>query len=193
MIKNPVKGRVKTRLAAEAGEDYALRVYQALLDRTRKICLEVDAVRYLLYSDWIETQDGWSDSDFHKRRQRGSDLGTRMQSAFAEALEQHDQAVIIGSDNAQLNTRILDRAFEDLEHKEAVIGPAPDGGYYLLGLRKVYPLLFESMPWSTDQVYPQTIERFHKLGLQWAALPECADIDYLSDWQQHGWPLEEKG
>ena len=108
-IKNPEKGKVKTRLAKTVGDDQALAIYKALLEHTRTLTLPVDATRFLFYSNQINQEDNWSSKNFQKEVQNNGDLGDRMKAAFAKAFEQHDQVLIIGSDCASLTSEILKR------------------------------------------------------------------------------------
>lgn len=190
-VKNPVKGRVKTRIALTAGPDKALDIYLALQQRTRQTSLAVPAERYLYYSDWIATDDEWPSAHFHKRLQSKGDLGARMHEALAEALTLPKKAILIGSDIPLLTPGIIAEAFHQLDHHDLVIGPAGDGGYYLIGLTRPAPELFNGMAWSTPSVFEETIRRAEALGLSWFAGPELPDIDYLEDWEKYGWPLTE--
>lgn len=189
-VRNPELGKVKTRLARDTGDEQALRIYLALLAHTRQAALAVDAHRYLFYSNFIDREDDWPNSDFVKHLQPSGDLGRRMLQAFELALQQHHKAVIIGSDCPQLSSELIQQAFSKLDQHEVVIGPAEDGGYYLLGMQKVYPELFLDMTWSTANVLTQTTARLKQSNTSYALLDTLSDIDYLADWQQHGWPLD---
>lgn len=188
-IKNPVKGRVKTRLAKDADEDYALKVYLELQNYTRDVSLKTDATRYLYYSSHIQGVDLWDPLLFNKRLQSNGDLGERMRNAFAEILTFHEKVIIIGSDCIQLDSEILNSAFVLLDEYDIVLGPAIDGGYYLLGVKEYPPDIFTSMPWSTGMVLDKTIERILKAGKSCRLLQELSDIDYLEDWERYGYEL----
>jgi len=123
-IKNPVKGKVKTRLAKTAGDDKALKIYRELLRHTRAIACRINAHRYLFYSQHINTEDEWPASQFKKALQAGGDLGAKMSSAFRQVLNEHNKAVIIGSDCASLTAAIVSEAFRLLDHYDVVMGPA---------------------------------------------------------------------
>jgi uncharacterized protein len=133
-IKNPVKGRVKTRLAAAVGDERALNIYMALLEHTRQVAMACEADRWLFYSHTVEKNDGWPGDLFRKFGQEGDDLGARMENAFAAALKEYPKAVLIGSDIASLTPEIVGEAFRQLDEFPFVVGPAIDGGYYLLGM-----------------------------------------------------------
>lgn len=189
-VKNPQKGKVKTRLAKTMGEDQALRIYRALLEHTRQICESTEAKRYLYYSHFIDRKDKWSDEYFHKALQPEGDLGQRMTTAFREVLEQQDKVIIIGSDCASLRQEIIEQAFKLLETHDFVLGPALDGGYYLLGMKKLLPDIFENMPWSTEEVADITRQRIRSNGYSLAEVDTLSDIDYEADWAQYGWQLD---
>ena len=188
-IKNPEKGKVKTRLAKEVGADKALAIYRALLAHTRKIALAVPTQRFLFYSEYIDEKDGWSDKDFIKLLQIDANLGAKMANAFQQVLAQYKKAVIIGSDCASLTPEIVQKAFDKLETFPFVIGPAMDGGYYLLGMKKFRPEIFEQIEWSTASVLSSTIQRIESLEKKYYLLPELSDIDHKADWDKFGWTI----
>lgn len=188
-IKNPRRGKVKTRLARTVGDDQALAIYRALLAHTRQVALALEVDRLLFYSEQVDYEDEWPAASFRKFAQRGDDLGQRMHTAFQLALKTYHHAVLIGSDCASLTPAILQEAFDQLAFHDYVIGPAHDGGYYLIGMREPSPALFEHMPWSTPQVLSLTLARIAALGKSCYHLPVLSDIDTEQDWLQHGWPL----
>lgn len=189
-IKNPTLGKVKTRLASTVGEERALQIYLALLQHTRRIAQSLPVHRQLFYSDYIDLADEWPLVDFEKRMQAPGSLGERMAQAFQEAFVQADRVVIIGSDCASLSKEVVTTAFDLLHHHDFVIGPALDGGYYLLGMRSFFPEVFEKIAWSTVEVFPATLERIKALGKTHALLPTLSDIDYEEDWAKYGWALD---
>lgn len=188
-VKNPILGQVKTRLAAELGDEKALKIYHALLHYTRQISSQVSAKRYLYYADEIKENDAWSPKDFSKKVQSGKDLGARMSQAFAEVAE--EKKVIIGSDCPQLLSEDIEAAFHFLEQYDLVIGPANDGGYYLLGMKEVHQPLFEQMEWSTEVVFHETLNRAKVANLKVKVLRELVDLDTLDDLKETGFNLEE--
>jgi len=189
-IKNPEKGKVKTRLARTVGDEQALRIYYVLLGHTRKVALAVSAHRFLFYSQFIDAEDAWPSKNFQKRVQEGSDLGVRMDHAFTTVLDAHSKAVIIGSDCASLRSEIVERAFSELDRHDFVMGPATDGGYYLLGMKAPAPYVFSNMEWSVKTVASETLRRIKEHGQSCFLLPELSDIDHAEDWQKYGWELE---
>ena len=181
LIRNPVLGCVKTRLAAEIGNFNALNVYRSLLSYTRNITNNIDSSRLLFYSDFIDFNDDWEDGIYQKYLQSGNDFGEKMLNAFNIALTQHELVVIIGSDCFELNSEIIELAFKKLKDFDVVIGPAKDGGYYLMGLKRVYPELFQGKSWSTDSVLSETIDTLKELDLTYHLLPLLGDIDTLQE------------
>lgn len=182
-IKNPQKGRVKTRLAQSVGEERALEIYKKLLDHTRKVARDVAVNKQVWYSQFIPENDAWDKAQFEKKLQRGGNLGERMQNAFREAFtEDYSKVVIIGSDCAEITAEIIDQAYRKLEDYDLVVGPSADGGYYLLGMNHFYPELFDDIAWSTSDVLSATLEKAAKLNLSSALLPKLNDVDNRKDW-----------
>ncbi|MFX1457537.1 MAG: TIGR04282 family arsenosugar biosynthesis glycosyltransferase [Promethearchaeota archaeon] len=184
LLRNPQLGCVKTRLAAEIGDEGALRVYNALLEHTRLITSEIDSSRLLFYSNFIDNNDSWDEKLYTKFLQEGNSFGIRMCRAFKAAFKEHDKAVIIGSDCIELTSDIIEDAFNKLNKFEVVIGPAKDGGYYLLGLKKIYPELFFNKTWSTPNVFADTLEDINNLGINHYLLPVLSDIDNFEDFKK---------
>ncbi len=181
-IKNPELGQVKTRLAAKIGQPAALAVYHKLLQHTREVVQEIPFQRYLFYSKYVPEQDEWPPHQFIKLIQEGSDLGDRMQRAFQEVLSRgHEKAIIIGSDCPQLQTQHLLAAETALDTHNFAIGPAQDGGYYLLGLKQIVPQIFANKPWSSSQVRSLTLQDLVQKQQSYSLLEELSDIDQLED------------
>jgi len=180
--RNPELGKVKTRLAATVGDAKALAIYLKLASHTRAITSELDCDRVVYYSDYIDTEDAWPNNDFAKHLQRGSDLGARMEYAFQRAfMDGYERISIIGTDCFELTTKIIANAFESLGTKDTVIGPAVDGGYYLLGMNRFIPELFRGKEWSTNTVCKDTINDFTRLAINYYQLPTLRDVDTESD------------
>ena len=108
-IKNPVPGKVKTRIASESGDSAALDIYKSLMEHTRLMTLGVDATRMLFYSDRVERNDSWPEKKFSKNVQLGEDLGTRMLNAIRQASE-YDKKILIGSDCPGITPQIIEQA-----------------------------------------------------------------------------------
>lgn len=183
-IRNPQLGKVKTRLARTVGDTEALRVYQILLEKTRVAAQGVQAERWLFYSDFVEKNDAWPEADFSKKKQADGDLGQRMEQAFRTAFEAGaSKAVIIGSDCPELTGEMLQKAFDALDEADFVLGPAPDGGYYLLGMKRLEPAVFRGIEWSTERVRTLTLEKIRAAGKSCTLLPELSDVDTETDWR----------
>lgn len=184
-VRSPKLGKVKTRLAKAVGDQEALSIYIRLLTHTREVAEQVDATRHLFYSDEI-IEDEWSTDYFQKALQADGDLGVKMQHAMSTALKTSNKAIIIGSDCAQLNSSLIVSAYEALDQHDVVIGPTYDGGYYLLGVKKVHKELFEDMTWSVESVFDETVRRITNKGLSYSTLDKLSDIDYKEDWDKYG-------
>ena len=181
--KNEVFGKVKTRLAATTGKEKALSVYKSLVEHTNGITRVLPLQKKLYYSDFIEQNDTWENEVFEKNLQQGTDLGTRMYNAFDKVFEEgYEDAAIIGTDCMELSSGIIMKAFEYLIFFDIVIGPAKDGGYYLLAMKTAHRELFENITWSTENVLQQTLEICEQLGLSVQLLEELSDIDNEEDW-----------
>lgn len=183
LIRNPQLGRVKTRLAAKIGNEGALKVYEALLDYTKTMVSDVKSSKLLFYSDFVDNTDFWENHQFKKYLQQGNSFGSRMHNAFKLALKEHENAVIIGSDCEELTATIINQAFDNLSECDVVLGPAKDGGYYLMGLKKIYPELFTNKQWSTASVLKDTLDDVKALGLNFSLLPVLSDIDDFEDFK----------
>lgn len=183
-IKNPVPGRVKTRLAATIGDEAAMEAYLNLLAHTRAVALGSPADREVWYSSFIDPEDDWESGDFASELQIEGDLGEKMAHAFRQAFSQHEvqKALIIGSDCGELQAHHLASAFEALDSHDAVIGPAHDGGYYLLGLTEMVESVFQDKVWSTETVFRDTLASLEAAGKKVALLPTLSDVDYEADW-----------
>ncbi|MHC2990467.1 glycosyltransferase [Pontibacter sp. HJ8] len=187
-VRNPELGKVKTRLAASVGPETALDIYLHLLQHTRDVTQALPLDKVVYYSERVEQQDMWPGQQYQKKLQPPGDLGEKMAAAFEAAFaEGYTSVVIIGSDCLQLTSEIIGKAFEELKTHEVVIGPALDGGYYLLGMNHLYPELFREKRWSTEHVFPDTLYDIERLHLSHALLPSLSDVDYLEDLEAN-WP-----
>jgi len=188
-IRNPELGKVKTRLAQSLGDKKTLQIYEALLSHTQKIALALDVSRCLFYSHFIDSKDDWSNTAFKKQLQVDGDLGQKIRFGFEQAFRDHNKVLIIGSDCASLTAQIVQDGFDALDRNDFVLGPALDGGYYLLGMRQFTPSLFQGIPWSTDVVAQLTLAKMEAMGASCHLLPPLSDIDYAEDWEKYGWEL----
>lgn len=180
-VKNLVYGQVKTRLATSVGNDKAMKIYQQLLQHTHNVCKNIYADKIVFYSDFFE-EDIWNKEEFKKEIQYGNDLGERMKNAFIKTFEnEYEKVIIIGTDCPQIDQTILENAFTQLNDFDIVLGPATDGGYYLLGMKTFFASFFENIKWSTDTVLEKTLEICNQNTLSYFLLPELTDIDEEKD------------
>ncbi|TXK49099.1 glycosyltransferase [Pontibacter qinzhouensis] len=181
--RNPEKGKVKTRLAKDLGDEKALAVYKQLLLHTLQVAEQVPtADKAVYYAELPKPAANHTKQPYHTFTQKGQDLGERMHAAFVAAFEAgYKQVVLIGSDCPELAPAHLHTAFEQLRQHPVVIGPATDGGYYLIGTSEPLSELFLNRTWSTDQVLQQTQQTLQALGKTAFLLPTLSDIDIASD------------
>ena len=180
--KNPEYGKVKTRLAATIGNEQALFIYQKLIEHTIAITKKISADKIVYYSDSIVEKDTWENNIYQKKLQSGNDLEDRMKNAFKSSFTAgYDKVIIIGTDCFELNEEFISIAFEKMNDDDVVLGPAKDGGYYLLGMKKFYPSLFENIEWSSEKVLKQTLTTAMRLNLSVFLLPPLSDIDREPD------------
>jgi rSAM/selenodomain-associated transferase 1 len=181
-LKYPELGRSKTRLAATVGDGNALKIYRELLEHTHQITKDLNCDRFLFYDKESGNKMDWDDNKYAHLIQVESDLGGRMKNAFADIFNKgYQNVIIIGSDCYELSETTLNDAFELLNQNDAVIGPAKDGGYYLLGLNQLINSLFENVAWSTDQVLPATIKVLEERNFSYATTTPLSDIDVYED------------
>ena len=194
--REPVLGRVKTRLAAGIGAEAALAVYRELLTLTvtAVAAAQIPATVWLAETpappaDPALPRPEWPDLPWRVQPTADS-LGARMSHAFAEAFAAGpSRVVIIGTDCPELSAELLHRAFDELTTHDLVLGPAHDGGYYLLGMNKLQPALFDNKSWSTATVLADTLADAARLNLRVAQLPTLHDIDSVEDlatWRSNG-------
>lgn len=181
-VRNPDHGKVKTRLAKHLGDDKTLQVYRFLLQYTRNAIISCKCSHFVFYSSYVRLQDDFDDDVFTKFVQEGEDLGERMMNAFRKVFALGCKRVcIIGSDCYEMQPETVSNAFDILENNDVVIGPASDGGYYLLGMKQLHAGLFSAKKWGTSSVLDDTIEAITKLELSYAELPVLNDIDTIED------------
>lgn len=181
-LRSPELGRVKTRLAATVGDARALQVYKALLHHSLEQASSLSCSKAAWYADGIPSPDISKPYGFTAHTQQGDDLGDRMEHAFLTAFEAgHGPVVIVGTDCPGISEQLLRDAFVALDQHDAVIGPARDGGYWLLGLKRMTPAVFTGKTWSSDSVRSDTIADLDRLGLSYTLLPELIDVDTEQD------------
>lgn len=186
VAKQPELGKVKTRIAAVLGDDRAVELYRCALFDTLALATSItDVAHVLTYAP--ATDDA---RDYFKQvapafelfPQPGATLGERLGGAFAHLLRRYGPVVSIGSDSPDLPAAFIARAFEILRGEaDVVLGPADDGGYYLLGMQTMQPTLFEGIHWSTNVVAEQTRDRAADAQLKLVELPPWHDLDTVDD------------
>jgi hypothetical protein len=177
-------GKVKTRLAKAVGKKTALNIYLFLLQKTKEVTQNIHCDKVIFYSQEILENDLWNTTTYKKDLQVGNHLGTKMNHAFETCFEdKYDKVVLIGSDLYDLEASHIEEAFEKLEKNEVVIGPATDGGYYLIGLKKTYPEIFQNKNWGTSSVRKDTLKNLEKVDVH--LLPMLNDVDVIEDIEHH--------
>lgn len=178
--RNPELGKCKTRLAATVGDQAALDIYNFLLQHTAKVTSQLSCDKAVYYSEEIWQDDVWDANTYEKKLQEGSDLGEKMINAFKEGFAAgYKNIIVIGSDLYDIQPKDLNHAFEQLAEHDFVVGPAEDGGYYLLGMNKLLPALFTNKKWGTDDVLQSTLQDLQKET--YFLLEEKNDVDYFED------------
>ena len=179
--KKPELGKVKTRLAKDIGDDKALQIFRQLLFYTFDVAERAGVYTIACFTEEDQiTLDTIPYSDFYQ--QESGDLGDKMFKGFEHAKKQgFNKLVVIGTDCADLTKEIIQEAYQKLEDHDVVIGPAKDGGYYLLGMKEPKQHLFENIDWSTEKVLDQTIESIKSKNETFCLLEELSDIDNIED------------
>ncbi len=187
LLKAPRRGLVKTRLASELGADTALGIYRELLDIVLNRMASVQEVE-LHYSPADAgpqiaslLRPGWK-----AYPQTEGDLGVRMQNAFAQAFHLGSQRVVmIGTDCPEVCATDILEAWNALAKHDLVLGPATDGGYWLIGLNKPQPHLFSGIRWSTETVFAETLAHAQATGLIHHLFRRLSDVDTKADWENY--------
>jgi hypothetical protein len=185
-VRAPVAGRVKSRLASSLGDDAAVELYQCfVLDLLATIDAGGFPCSIFLHPpDARDSVAAWLGGHRHYRAQTGADLGSRMENAFRAVFASGvARAVLLGSDVPDLPGVVIAEAFAALQSHDAVIGPAADGGYYLIGFRSdaFRPEVFRRVAWSTDRVFPETRDLLHRAGSRVQVLRTWQDVDTIDD------------
>jgi rSAM/selenodomain-associated transferase 1 len=186
-LKAPRAGSVKTRLAAGIGAAAALAAYRRI---TQHLLANLNGlagmeIRFSPDDAEVDVQE-WLGQGFEYHPQGKGDLGEKLHRTFDESFSQGFARILaIGSDCPFVTRSDIEVAWASLASHDVVIGPASDGGYWLIGLSGAQPGLFENIPWSTEKVLESTLQRIQAAGLSYARLRELCDIDTQSDWQRY--------
>jgi rSAM/selenodomain-associated transferase 1 len=191
-IKAPRPGTVKTRLAKTIGPEAACAAYQTLVAATLAQLSGLTNVELRFAPDEALSEiKPWLRESWHAQPQGQGDLGQRLHASFVETFADGAQRVAItGSDCPTVTGQDIKDAWAALNTHDVVLGPAKDGGYWLIALRQPQPGLFHGINWSTDQVLRETIERAEAAGLRVRLLRELADVDTEKEWRDY---LDSKG
>ena len=180
-IKYPEARKVKTRLGAEVGFEFAAELYRLFIQQTFDLAQNCSAEKVFVAFEPAERKLDFAEfvpKKFTIFPQEGKNLGERMLNAFKDAFARgYKNVAILGSDSPTLPLENINEAFEKLRKSDLVLGPAEDGGYYLIGLTHDHPGLFDNIEWSSNSVMQATIERAEKLRLQYKLLSVWYDID----------------
>ena len=178
--RNPELGKVKTRLAKTIGDKAALDIYKFLLEHTKQVTQNLSCDKAVYYSVKVRENDIWDASVYQKHLQNGNDLGIRMHNAFQQAFSTgYEKVVIIGSDLPDLTSEHINKAFKKLNSNDVVMGPAEDGGYYLLGMKKLYVNIFQNKDWGTSTVRKDTLNDLQNESV--FLLETLNDVDVFDD------------
>jgi rSAM/selenodomain-associated transferase 1 len=183
----PEIGMTKTRLIPVLGEAGATALHRLMVEKTlEKMRLVIKnlpgQIRVYFTGGDAQLMADWLGNDLIYYQQSGIDLGDRMNRAFInEFTAGFSKIVLIGTDCPDLNTEIIQAAFENLANHDLVLGPAVDGGYYLIGLNAPRPSIFQNITWSSAEVYSQTRAIARQENLSVFDLPTLQDIDEPAD------------
>jgi rSAM/selenodomain-associated transferase 1 len=185
-IKNPEKGKVKTRLASTVGDEIAVKQYRRFLLEMLSTLNRGTFLFYLCFQpeDSLNDLKRWLGDDYLYIPQQGEDLGEKMKNGFIDAFAMNfKRVVLIGSDIPELPLEFIEEAFTSLRDKDVVIGPSFDGGYYLIGFKdkNFSHRLFKGIPWSTKRVFEETMKVLKQEGLTVHTLQPLRDIDTIDD------------
>jgi rSAM/selenodomain-associated transferase 1 len=182
--RNPELGKAKTRLAKSVGDETALEIYKFLLDKTKEVTQNISCDKAVYYSVKVRDNDIWDTNIYQKHQQKGEDLGIRMQNAFKNSFDAgYEKVMIVGSDLFDLTPNHINQAFDKLNTNDVLIGPAEDGGYYLLGMKKLQPNIFQNKEWGTSTVRKDTLNDLQKVTVH--LLDELNDVDVIEDIENH--------
>ena len=182
--RNPELGKAKTRLAKTVGDETALEIYKFLLEKTRDISSKLSSDKAVYYSVKVRKNDLWNENTFQKHQQVGEDLGIRMLNAFKNSFDAgYEKVLIIGSDLYDLTSENIEKAFSELNNNDVVLGPAEDGGYYLLGMNYLQENIFKNKNWGTETVRKDTLADLKDKKVH--LLSALNDVDIFEDIEHH--------
>ena len=178
--RNPKLGKCKTRLAATIGDQAALDIYLILMRHTAEITKDLNCSKEVYYSEEVPENDFWDKDNYAKQLQKGNDLGERMYNAFKSGFQKgYKKIILIGSDIYDLNSETIEEAFVEIENADFVIGPAADGGYYLVGMKTLNNEIFQNKNWGTETVLEDTLNNLNHKKVKLLEIKN--DIDVYED------------
>jgi rSAM/selenodomain-associated transferase 1 len=178
--RNPKLGKCKTRLAATIGDQAALDIYMILMRHTAEITKDLNCSKEVYYSEEVPENDLWGKDNYAKHLQEGKDLGERMYNAFKSGFQKgYKKIILIGSDIYDLNSETIEEAFLEMENADFVIGPAADGGYYLVGMKTLNNEIFQNKNWGTESVLEDTLNNLNHKKVKLLEIKN--DIDVYED------------
>ena len=181
-VKNIRLGKVKTRLAQTIGDENAFLIYKELVKITEQATNQLQNCTIQLFFSDVIIKTKWKSCE--KFIQQGNDLGEKMQHAFQQGFASgHEKIILIGSDLPDISATIIQQGFDALNNNDIVFGPAEDGGYYLVGMKKLHPTIFQNKPWSNEELLSLTLKELSDYKLQ--LLPFLNDIDVYEDLKKH--------
>lgn len=195
LARYPAWGKVKTRLADEMGHDFALSFYRScsanIFEEAARLIPELDVYCFAIGANEDAMQE-WCAQPFLFAQQHGGDLGERMLNAFNSLFEKgYNRALLCGTDIPDFTADAVRQAAEALKTHDAVVGPAADGGYFMIGLREPMPFLFDSFTFGNADVFSNTMMKLNQMAKTAAVLPELTDIDTKEDLEQ--WAEKNEG
>jgi hypothetical protein len=183
--RNPKLGKCKTRLAATIGDQAALDIYMILIRHTAEITKDLSCSKEVYYSEEVPENDLWGKDNYAKQLQKGNDLGERMYNAFKSGFQKgYKKIILIGSDIYDLNSETIEEAFVEIENADFVIGPAADGGYYLVGMKTLNNEIFQNKNWGTETVLEDTLNNLNHKKVKLLEIKN--DIDVYEDLEDIG-------
>ena len=198
-IKYPAKGSVKTRLAKSLGDEFAFYFYKSVVEKIVRDLSKFSGFAIYIFFTGCDSEkeiEKWLGSEFKYFKQSGDNLGEKMFNAFKEVfIVGNEKAVIIGTDIPDLTIDIINESFQSLSKNDIAVVKTKDGGYCLLGMKKLHKQLFENIEWGTSTVFDSTINKCREQNLKMHYLPQLMDIDCETDllaWMKNGLESELK-
>jgi rSAM/selenodomain-associated transferase 1 len=187
--KAPVAGQVNTRLVPFISAQEAADLHKQFTRDRLQMCTAADLCEVQLWCSPDTTHRFFSDCrerfDIKLQTQHGNDLGERMSNAIRFMLDQYKKIIIIGTDAPALDIDTIANVINELDNRDAVLVPAEDGGYVLLGVSSYHQQLLANVPWGTEEVLSTTLENIDSLGMKYSLVGTCWDVDRPEDLQRY--------